>query len=120
MTYQDNLDQAYDRVIDALLLKTQEGKVHWQVTAQSDTFVAPVRGVQTFEVSRRSRTHFGPGLAPPPTIRIVVRDTNGDVVFETEKDQADSTAHKLFEAARRVAINVDKKIDESLELLNSL
>jgi hypothetical protein len=114
----------YELVIEKLLEKTREGKIDWQPTADDDCFVAAVKGVQTYEIKRiMGRTTVYLGAGPPERdvlVSLVVKDGNGREVFDVHERGLDTPAYDLFEAARRVATRIDKHIDESLQLLNSL
>ena len=105
----------YDAVVEALLEKTREGKLTWQETADPDTFLAAVKGKQTFEIRQDSEE--------PVLIDLVVRDGGGNVSFNVSFDtrhSLDSPAEDLFALAKRLATRVDEKIDATRRLLSDL
>lgn len=101
----------YDAVIGTLLEKTKEGKLTWKETADPDTFLAAVRGKQTFEIQRVEARDI--------ELRLTVRDTVGDVFFEAILDM-EPPRRQLFDLAKRLATRVDEKIEASVQLLAEL
>ena len=102
----------YEALFQALLVKTKEGKLEWQETADERVFVAAVKGKQTFEI-KWDRGQAGTG------VRLTVRDGQGKALFATPV-QTGGTAVDTFEMAKRIATRMDEKIDETLQLLSHL
>ena len=96
----------YDAIFEALLTKTREGKLEWHETADENTFLAAMRGVRTFQVS----ADYGAGR-----IQLVVKDEVGNVYLSTPFLQAEQ-ARELYELARRLALHVDERVENTVEL----
>lgn len=112
----------YDELIETLLEKTQQGKLDWQETADEDRFLAAVKGRQTYDISARfggDREREG-RIVQDVQVRLTVRDSEGRNFLDIRESGQDSPAYQLFEAARRVAMRIDERIDQSVELLKSL
>lgn len=126
-------DPNYDSLVEALLEKTLARKLDWQVTAEDDCFLAAVKGKRSFEIKakpilqlesildRTTQDILLPGSRMRELeIMLTVRDETGDKLFDFQQRGRDTAAFQLYEAARRIASRIDERIDESLELLNSL
>lgn len=136
----------YDALFETLLEKTRDGKLVWQETAHEKTFVAAVKGVQTFEITgalkvpNRQATILGTKVPPSQAeqepvseirqlrgrddflteaVALVVRDSQGNRLFQTPLNESPA-ARELFRIARRMATRIDEKIEASLELLGHL
>ncbi len=109
----------YDKIIDALVEKTKQGKLRWQDTAEESTYLAAVKGQRTFEISCDSD-------ASPPQIRLVIRDVDGKAFldigspYHSPTGLATSKLKELYELAGRIALNLDEKADETVQLLDQL
>lgn len=98
----------YDALLEAIVEKTRAGKIDWQETADPDSFIAAVKGRQTFSISRMSDDR----------VFLVVRDGKGDEIFRTPPSV--TTARELFVLVQRIAAHLDEKVESTLELVNQL
>ena len=124
-----NKEPDYEILIQTLIEKTYNGKLVWAETADENTYIAVVRGVQSFElrlvdlnslegmiIEKAIRRAAG----EPNTIVLVARDKDGKQLYRFVAANPTSSAFDLFRLARRIASHVDERIDSSLELLNKL
>jgi len=109
----------YEPLFQTLIDKTKAGKLAWQETAEENTYIAAVKGQQTYEISLRNlRPIYASANTPVPVL--TVKDHEGRVFLQTTEESSSETAKELFYLARRVAMNLDERIESSLELLNQL
>jgi len=99
-----------DQLIATLIEKTEQGKLHWDSTAQEDTFFCAVKGEQTFTVSSNEQ-----GSAQV----LSVRDRDGQLVIK-HTSSGNPAMRDLHEIARMDALGITVGVDRSLRLLNSL
>lgn len=109
----------YHNLIAALLAKTKAGKLKWNATPDPQRYLAAVRGEQTFEIRASSSPD---GIHPEPfQLQVVVRGFDGEKTLEFQiSTHTKSPAFELFSAAKSDASRIEDRINESLELLNSL
>ena len=142
-------DPNYDAILEAFLEKTKTGKIIWSATSEPSTFVAAVKGTQTYRLCRQL-PEPSPGRRVASfesehqidDVVLTVLDENGKALYSIRRaaefptrvptvnigtdvlgrgvGYQQSTAGKLFEVARRLANRVDEKVDQTLELLNAL
>jgi hypothetical protein len=103
-------EPSYDAMIRALLERTREGKLEWNETADEDAFLAAVKGQRTFEI----RTEGGRG-----PVQLVVRDAEGKV-YLTTPPSVSNDAISLYRVARRLALRVDERVEDTVHLLDAL
>jgi hypothetical protein len=54
-------------------------------------------------------------------VRLVIRDFEGKVFLDTDvMNLPVPMARELYDLARRIALNVDEKVDETVQLLDQL
>lgn len=111
----------YDQVLGKLIEKTEREKVPWKASYEEDTFIVALEGGYTFQIGRRT---FG-GLsflmkdkADNKIIEIVAHDRNHNDDDYGEDDVYYSDLHRLYEAARVIAFDVNKKLDDVAALLD--
>jgi hypothetical protein len=133
----------YEKIIDALIEKTKQGKLRWHETADEHTFLAAVKGQRTFAISQvgaeeeSGSTSITPWDDATERFQLVIRDVDGQAFVEktfrvappgsigssgsesTYSETADK-AKDLYETVRRVVLNVDEKVDETVQLLDQL
>ena len=100
-------------LLNALINKTQAGKLKWDETADEDIFLVSVGGNTTLKVRRkfnRSQGFYSHFLS--------LLDENGKLVWEI--DQPEGLIEQLFVLARRVALRVDERIDALMGTLQKL
>ena len=110
MTANFEREPPYDAMFAALLQTTKEGKLDWHETADESAFLAAVKGQRTFEV----RTEEG-----AMGVQLVVRDAEGKVYLTTPFLRS-GDARALYQLARRLALRVDERVDDTVQLLNGL
>lgn len=114
-----NQEDRYLSLISALLDKTKAGKLRWNATPDPQRFLAAVKGEQTFEI----RSSTAPdGIHPEPfQLQVIVRGFDGQKTLEFRiSTHTKSPAYELFSKAQADASRIDDRINEALELLNSL
>src|SRR5882762_1782507 len=105
----------YVPVIAKLLQKTKDGKIEWKGTYESTTFLCILEGEYTFEIEKSQRS----GGA---YIDLKMKDREDGEVFALRAitPTADSSQQNdnlflllddLYDRARRVALDIDKKVD---------
>ena len=102
------------KVIEALKVKSQQGKIGWQPTAEEETYIAPIK-----ENIFRVFTYPGE-YGRIPVLTFINED--GKTIWRMEGDnmyEGDSIASIYF-TAQRIADRVDEKLSEVLESLESL
>lgn len=124
----------FESLFQKLLSATKEGKLAWAKTATPGTFVAAVKGRQTFELSVRrepdaygrhemltaaAKLSVGTKLPDPLWVFVSVKDKDGEPMYESP-GMSSSVALELHKLASYIAGNVGEKLQESLELLEQL
>ena len=141
MTTDLSKEPNYNAILATLLEKTKMGKVIWAATSDPSTFVAAVKGSQTYRLRRESEVQppermdnpYALGALALPNqprwtperrieyVELTVLDENGKTLFSIRQPaQNSSYAGELFTLAQRLANRVDEKVDQTLELLNAL
>jgi hypothetical protein len=111
----------YDPVIDKLIDKSESGTVPWKPTFNEDTFIAALQGEVTFEVSKLEDGGF----------EFRMKDKDGKKIIDMachkrehyRQDYVDDDRYfdrikRLFEAARVIGLEVDKKLTVAESLLD--
>lgn len=104
----------YDEIIESLTLKTDEGKISWTQVFSTSAFTCSVDAEFTFKVQRSVRsdgTYY----------RLTMTDKENNEIFDVEED-ADYGRRlgNLHEAARRVALNVEDKVNAVKAILKRI
>lgn len=116
-------------LIERLLDLTTEGRIAWQETASEDDFVANLS--QYVVTISRTDEATGTGEARTPRYWIRVADREGTLVDSASDADFDDILtligmspieglKRLFDAARRKALNVDKALSELIASLDSI
>ena len=100
-------------LLNALINKTQAGKLKWDETADEDIFLVSVGGNTTLKIRREFLRH--PGYHRH---LLSLLDENGKLVWEIDEPWA--LIEQLFFLARRVALRVDERVDALMETLQKL
>ena len=99
-------------LLNALINKTQAGKLKWDETADEDIFLVSVGGNTTLKVQRKvDRRGF-----VEHTLSLL--DENGKLIWEIEEPWA--LTKELFVLARRVARKVDERVEALMGTLQKL
>jgi len=115
----------YLPVVSKLLQRTSEGKIEWKGTYESSIFICAVEGEFSFEIERTQTTRGAWAR------RFTMKDAAGEEVFvmraisptsETshENDKRWEMLDDLYERARRIALNIDKKVADVSKVLDSM
>ena len=108
----------YVPIIRKLLEKSDAGKLAWKQTYDSDTFTCSVEGDFTLEV--REFRYDG-----DPHIVLVMRDSGNSEIFRISASRDNrgdlaSLLFEVFESARRVALDVDTKLNQLSTILDRI
>jgi|HubBroStandDraft_5_1064220.scaffolds.fasta_scaffold110234_3 hypothetical protein len=115
----------YVPLVQKLLDKTAKRKIDWKGTYDSGTFIAVVEGDYSFELS------FSPSNRVADRRSLVMKDHDGAPVLELQasqptQDSSQSNDDKwtlleeLWEEARATALNIDEKISQVSNILDTL
>ena len=97
--------------------KTIDGKLDWKRSASPNEYFAAVGGKQVYILRKIPDDN---GMVLQQLIQLVVRDPDRDeVLYELERP-ATLEPLKLFQEVRQRADRVNERVNESVQLLNSL
>lgn len=117
-----NVGEKYQRLVTALLAKTEAGELHWQQMPREDVYMAALKG---------SAVTIGQVLneedLEDPHYEISLLNANGNVVdsffdaalYTTPDGKWHEQMRDLFKHARRQALGSDKVLNEILEELTA-
>jgi hypothetical protein len=119
-----NLDE-YLPIITKLLAKTKAGRVEWKGTFDSTTFICALEGEYSFEVER------GKNSSGVWFCKLTMRDSSAADIFvlrafaptQTSSQQNDETYQVLddvYDSARRIALDIDKKLADVSDILDKI
>jgi hypothetical protein len=101
-----------------ILKQTRAKSLGWQATAEPDKFVAPMLGKYTMTLLPYTyQDSWGEHKGAPS---LILQDQHNNTIVEIDSSLEGVTSQDLQEllvSARRVALNVDEKIDELLQEL---
>lgn len=103
-------NRKFEIILDSLLKRSEEGELDWKATGNQYVFLLVLKD------SSISIERYVDGL-----IRLGFRDEKGNVIDETTVFSSSTKfekAGKLFDLARRKALNADETINRILEQLN--
>jgi hypothetical protein len=103
-----------------LLLKSTEGKIPWEATADDEIFIAPIKGKYVFEIrSYEYLDNWGNRMGDPI---ILFKDGDRELLtMSSDITGIDSGALKqVYQIAKRLALNIDQNIDEALNDIKEL
>ncbi|MGA2235490.1 MAG: hypothetical protein ABSG23_08455 [Terriglobales bacterium] len=113
----------YDSVIDKLVEKSEAGALPWKPTFNENTFLVALEGEVTFEVTRLEDGGF----------EFTMKDKDGKKIIDinchnvphyaeayVEDDRYYDKIKRLFEVARVIGLEVDKKLNIAESLLDKL
>jgi hypothetical protein len=115
----------YLPVISKLLAKTTERKIEWKGTYESSTFICALEGEYSFEIEK-GKSGSGNWYR-----KLTMKDREEGEVFvaraifptqnsSNENDELFQTLDDLYEQARRVALDVDKKVNAVSDILDKI
>ena len=116
------------QILEKLVERTQEGKINWRTTVDSDAFAAAVdtlgvvvssRGQSLFEPQFNTQilNRDGKTAGVLETLHPNARRATGAWVADTEQAQ---TMARLFRLARHSALDVDTTLKELAEQLDAI
>ncbi len=111
----------YERVIDKLLAKSEAGGVPWKATYEENTFLAALEGEVTFEISRREDGGFDFLMKDKDDKNIIEMTCHNRRQYNNDYEADDrffDKVRQLYEAARIVGLDVDKKLTVAEALLD--
>ncbi|SRR6266404_2349145 len=115
----------YLPVISKLLEKTKDRKIEWKGTYDSTTFICALEGEYSFEIEK-AKSSGGNWYR-----KLTMKDREQGEVFvaraisptsnsSAENDALFQTLDELYEQARRVALDVDKKVSDVSNILDKI
>jgi hypothetical protein len=115
----------YTPLIDKLLEKTRQRKVEWKGTYESSTFICVLEGEYSFEIEK-GKYSSGSWFR-----RLTMRDKEAEEVFvmravdpgaatSMENDELFATLEELYNRARTVALNIDRKVEAASNILDKI
>ncbi len=115
---------AYDKLIRLAQLiyeKTKHGDIKWEATAEEGTFQASLANYSIL-IKRLSAASLMPAnvLLNPTYFTIQICNEQGQVIEELSQNEATAADFKiaeLFELARRMAMDVEKALDDLIGTL---
>jgi hypothetical protein len=113
-------DEQIERLVERLLIRTREGKVNWEPTAQGHVLQA-VQG----DYVLRLRAHDDPEEETSEGYTLSILDGRGRVVHETSPLELGwreyfEKFNQIYTTARRQALGVDKAIRSLLDSLDDI
>ncbi len=116
MTKPPNYDQdpAFEEIIDVLIEKTKQGKIRWEATGKQSIFVSAVKGARTFTVGLVHYVDPDGRQSVDPTLSVA--DSDGELLFEMQKEEV----RPLYSLAKRVALHIDERVSETLDVLHGV
>lgn len=110
----------YDVLANVLIDKTRNGKIRWRETALEDTYVAAVRGLQTYRIALNPDGDLAGRTDQPDLVHLVVKDEFGSEFLDYQECGRDTLLYELFEEAQQTASPIQERIGKSVDLLNTL
>ena len=110
-----------NRLVGEVIEKTKAGKLRWKATANDNIFIVSVGGNTTIKVSLEAKEEDW--VSSPPVMRdrarLILLDEYGNPLLDVWEDNVPAVA-ELFTLARRMALNVDERIQSLMEVLQKL
>jgi hypothetical protein len=121
------VDEKLIKFFEGVLLKTKDGKIPWEPTAQESNFIAAIGGQFTLSISGPTEidsliaTSLG-FTGPQEKYALVLSDMHGRISTVTDDDEGirSGAMRELYETARWQALHGGEKINKALEVLQSL
>lgn len=112
-------------IVEKLLDKTRQGKIEWKPTYEEMVFICAIEGQYSFEI-KKGLTSGGAGFR-----KLTMKGTGEEelVVFRaayptqqtsTENDRLFEQLDELYDRARRLALNIDEKVQNVSAILDKL
>jgi hypothetical protein len=106
-------------ILNKLIGKSEEGKVHWKPTYDADTFIAALEGEFTFQIAK---------VGPQYTFVMKDKEDHNLVEITSQKrgwNEAPELGHvyfeqldQLYDLARDIALNISQKLTAAESLLD--
>ena len=115
------MDEKLIKFFEGVLSKTREGKIPWEPTAQESNFIAAIGGRFTLSIDSAVTTNLGL-TGPQERYALVLRDMRGRIATVADGDEGirPGAMRELYETARWRAVHGGEKINDALEVLQSL
>jgi hypothetical protein len=108
-----------------LLARTKDRKIEWKGTYDSSTFICALEGQYSFEIEK-DKTSAGTWYR-----KLTMKDKEQEEVFvaravsptndtSRENDELYQTLDNLHEHARRVALDIDRKVSDVNNILDKI
>jgi len=111
----------YEPLIDKLIAKSEAGTLPWKPTFDENTFIVALEGEVTFEVTRLEDGGFEFTMKDKDGKKIIDMTSHNVPHYSEEYVEGDRYYDKigrLFEAARIIGLEVDKKLNVAESLLD--
>ncbi len=109
-------------LVQALMEKTQAGRLVWEATADEGTFIASVGGNATLKLVLESQleqdVRGNPEYADAPTLLLL--DEKGKKQWQVYSSQVEGGLWVLYRLAQRVANKVDDRMAALVEAVQRL
>lgn len=109
-------------LVEGLLAKTRDGRLHWEPTADENTFIASVGGNTTLKLTVEYEDSYDQ-YGQPEQIRVpflYLIDSNGRKVWEIRSSEVKGSLDPLRRLVLRVANKIDERMDGLLEAIEKL
>jgi len=107
-------------ILNKLITKSEEGKVPWKPTYDSDTFIAALEGEFTFQITRTGAqyTFLMKDKEDHNLVEITSRKLNQWEPGYEPTDSYFGQLDELYDLARDVALDISKKLTDAETLLD--
>ena len=111
----------YDQVLQKLIEKTEREKVPWKPSYEDDTFLVSLDGGYTFQISKTvsgALRFLMKDKADSKIIEISARDIEQFDQEFREDDHYYVDLERLYQGARVIALDINKKLEDVTALLD--
>jgi hypothetical protein len=107
-------------ILSKLISKTEEGRVRWKLTYETDTFIAPLEGEFTFQIAKVGNQYDFLMKDKQGNSCVEISSRDHDEFNSGYRPDDDYFEHleKLYELARDIALDVPKKLTDAETLLD--
>jgi hypothetical protein len=111
-------------LVAKLLAKTKEGKIDWKGTYDQSVFICVLDGQYTFELDK-GKTAAGLGfqkliMKTGDEEVLTVRARSPTQSSPRQEDEMFELLGELYDSARRIALNIDQKLNAVSNILDNL
>lgn len=114
------IDPKAFNLFQELWLKSNEGKIPWEATADYETFIAPIKGKYVFEIRPYTTLDNWGNQRGAPTI--LFKDGDRELLTMSSDIQGiqPEALQEIYQIAKRLALKIDDNIDEALNDIKNL